>query len=329
MDLQDLRAFIHVAELQNFSRAAARMRIAQSAISRRVQRLEHELGVTLLDRYGRGVRLTEFGILLQQKGSEVLQSIQQIKIDMMAMAKEPTGHIRLALTPATGQAVAPILIETFSKKYPRVTLQVMEGFNSTIQDGLTRNNVDLAILYNPDRNPDVSVTDLLTEPVYLIDSPTAPHAKEFLKNGNELALRDLFRLPLIMPSRTHSIRLLLDRSAAALGVKPNIVFEVDGMGIIKRLVERGMGCTIFSYAGVHEEVARGTLKIFPITDPELKWKLALVGRREQQSLRAMTDLKGLIEAEVRKLFAEKFHREQLTVATKLPDTPKMQLRRVK
>jgi LysR family nitrogen assimilation transcriptional regulator len=307
MDLRDLRAFMHVAQLKSFSRAAAQLRIAQSAVSRRVLRLEHEVGVTLLERHSRGIRLTEFGTLLCKRAEDVFRTLRQVETEMMAISNEPSGHIRIAFPPATGQVLAPILIETFGERYPRVSLQVKEGFTSNIQDWLINGVVDLAMLYNPEPSPDVFAVPLLTEPLFLISANTDQHPSADWGNAKQIPLQEVFNLPLILPGRSHSIRLLMDRTGAGYGISPNITLEVDGMNIIKRLVERGLGYTVFNYAGVSEEVERGSLRAIPICKPTFTWQLALAGRNDGLASGALADLRHLIETEVRRLIDQGFY----------------------
>ncbi|MGE3144695.1 MAG: LysR family transcriptional regulator, partial [Pseudorhodoplanes sp.] len=127
MDFRELRYFSFVAELKSFSRAAAQLRIAQPALSRCVRQLEEELGVTLFDRHGRGVTLTEAGQTLYERAQTLLQGLRQARDDVATTSAVPRGSLRLAVPPAAGQGLAPSLIERYHALYPQVSIHIHEG----------------------------------------------------------------------------------------------------------------------------------------------------------------------------------------------------------
>jgi len=310
MDFDDLKAFVHVANLESFSRAAAQLRIAQSALSRRVQRLEHDLGVKLLTRHGRGVRLSESGAILLEKAEELLRGLKQVESDVITMAKEPTGHVRIALPPVTGQILGPTLVERCRRECPKVTLHIMEGFSGYIQDWLVNSSVDIAILYNPEEATDLLIEPLLMEPLFLIAPTRDPETGKEIHHPSKVRVGDLAKIPLILPSRTYSLRRLIERLAAEHGFHPNVVLEVDGMRITKGLVERNVGYTVFSYAGVYHEVAEGKLQAIPL-HPAVKWQLSLASKHGPRERRAVSELRRIIQQEVRTLVKKGVWRGQL------------------
>jgi LysR family nitrogen assimilation transcriptional regulator len=294
MDFQDLEAFIHVARQGGFSQAAAQRRIAQSALSRRVGRLEHQLSVKLFARHGRGVRLTEEGIALLSRAEGLMTELQSIERDVLVLASEPTGDVRLAFTPTAAQILAPLVVEDLRQRWPRITLHIREGFSGSIHDWVVEQKVDLALLYNPESTAQVEVIPFVREPVYLV-APAVDRSihRHLMKNG-QFRLKHIGSLPLILPSHSHSLRVLLERFAAERRLALNIVNEVDGMRATKGMVEAGLGYTFFSYAGVYEEVLGGSLKIFPVS-PALSWYLALVQRHNAPRSRALLEVRKTIE----------------------------------
>ncbi len=305
MKFEDLDAFVRVARQGGFSRAAAQMRIAQSALSRRVTRLEHELGVQLLARHGRGVRLTEHGVALLDRAKGLMTELDSIEQDLLALAAEPSGDVRIALPPTTAQVMVPRIVAEMRERFPRVKLHVREGFSGSIHDWMTEGKVDLAVLYNPEHSAEVQITPFLHEPLYLIapaHGADLPHG--VLKNG-QISVRQLGKLPLILPSHSHSLRTLLDRLAAERRFALNVINEVDGMRATKGMVEAGLGYTVFSYAGVYEEVDAGTLKTIPFF-PRLQWQLCLVERRTAAPSRALFEVKRSITQQVHILLERGF-----------------------
>lgn len=298
MDFQDLYAFFHVARTESFSRAASELRTAQSALSRRVARLEHRLGVKLLVRHARGVDLTAEGRALQGRALSLMRDLQEIEADMLVLAQEPVGVVTIGLTPTTGQTIAPVLVQECRKRLPRVTLQLREGFSSSIHEWLANGTIDLALLYDPESFSELSTTPLLNEPLYLI-GPGKDSWPEFCR-GETVHPADLAKLPLILPGRSHPLRIRLERLAAEHRITLQVVNQVEGVRTTGSLVREGLGFTVFSFAGVHNEIAAGTLRAIPF-EPMQNWRLALVRRRSGETSRAMTEVEALIEKQTRVL----------------------------
>jgi len=306
MDFGDLNAFIHVAKQGGFSRAAAELRVAQSALSRRVARLEHQLGVQLFKRNGRGVQVTEEGSALLDRAEDLIQELQLIEKNVLVLAKEPAGRVTVALPPTTGQVIGPLLAAECRRRFPRITLELREGISGFIHEWLGTEQVDLALLYDPERAPGVQVQPLIDEPLYLIAPVTSDMAAE-IAGLESFPLNRLGSLPLIVPSHSHSLRRLLERLAAEHGFTLRIVNQVDGMRITKGMVEAGLGYTVFSYAGVYEEVEAGTLRAVPL-QPTPQWRLSLVHRTTAHGSPAQLEVKRLIEQQIHSLVDRKLWR---------------------
>jgi len=309
MKFEDLDAFVHVARQGGFSRAATEMRIAQSALSRRVTRLEHELGVRLLARHGRGVRLTEHGMVLLDRAAGLMTELQSIEHDLLSLATEPAGDVRIALPPTTAQVMVPLVVAELREKFPRIKLHVREGFSGFIHDWVVEGKVDLAVLYNPEPSAEVQITPFLREPLYLVAPTAGPAPPDRLLKDGSVRLKQLGALPLILPSHSHSLRTLLERLAAEHRFSLQVVNEVDGMRATKGMVEAGLGYTVFSYAGIYEEVTAGTLKTIPLF-PQLQWQLALVEKAGSSS-RALIEVKRSIARQLHVLLERGFWQGQL------------------
>lgn len=293
MDFRDLKAFVHVAQQESFSRAATQLRIAQSALSRRVERLEHQLGAKLLARHGRGVRLTEGGQVLLERAEALIRELETVEADVQCLAKEPTGHVRLALPPFTSEVMTPLVVAACRAAFPRLSLHIREGFSGNIHRWVMADEVDIAVFYSPEISPDLDITPLLDEPLDVVlaaDSPVGVGQKAI--NAAELA-----GLPLILPSRPHSLRLVVERYAAEHGFHPQVVYEIDGIRTTKAMVKAGLGSTIFSHSETSEGIASGMLRALPLSPP-LSWRLSMVTRRAARPSRAVTEIKRLIRSQV-------------------------------
>ena len=283
MDLRALSYFVAVAELQSFSKASAHLRIAQPAVTRQIQKLEEEFGVSLLLRSKRKTELTDAGRLLLDRSTMLLSQVEKIKTEVTELADEPTGRITIGAVPSAGQLIMPPLVERYASMYPKMSLNIVEAYTSTIEDGLTRGRFDLALLYDPQARGALEVTPLFEEPLYVIGPPNSdpPLPKE-------CTFDVLTQLPLIMASRPNSLRILLDRLSAKNDITLNFIREVNSLPITKTLIRRGFGYTLMGYGSVHDEVSSGELSATPMAYPEFRRTLTISRPKAHVLTGAMT-----------------------------------------
>jgi LysR family nitrogen assimilation transcriptional regulator len=300
VDFRELRYFSYVAELKSFSRAATQLRIAQPAISRCVRRLEDELGVALFDRHGRGATLTEAGQTLYERAQTLLHGLRQAREDVATTSVVPKGHLRLAVPPAAGQVLAPPLIEHYRVLYPQVSLHILEGFSGYMNEWLMSGRVDVAVMHNPVPQPNLEIKHLLTEHMFVIVPGPRSEGRKGWSYSKSHNIKDLAKLPLILPSRPHSLRVLMEQVAAEHGISLNVVLEADGLPTIKSLIMRGLGATALTYVAVTKEVSAGLLTAVPLR-PGIHWRLDVASRRDRNKTLAARELIRLIDEEVHEL----------------------------
>ena len=306
MIFEDLNAFVVVAKLRSFSKAAAQLRIAQSSLSKRVQRLEHRFGVELLTRHGRGVALTEAGAILIHRGERLIEELEAVERDVCARMTVPTGEVRIALPPATGHFLAPPIIERCRRNFPMIGPLIREGTAADIHGWLSAGDVDIALMYDPECGPEFEIEPFLSEPLVLIAPADDAGTGKPIRYPKSYSIKDLADLPLCMPRRPHSIRVLVERLCARHGVKPRIEYEIDGINSSKGLVENGLGVTIFGYAGLKEEIDSGRLRAIPFSSPLMNRKLCIAYPRRDDARSAILNVKTIIEQELGRLLKEGF-----------------------
>lgn len=163
MDLRQLRYFVTVAEELHFSRAAARLHLAQSALSAQIRQLESELGGPLLLRSTRRVSLTPAGEALLTDGRSILASVDGAMARARALARGEASALAIgSLGPVPGALLAPLLAR-FGGRHPDVRVEIRAfDFSDTVA-GLRQDRADLAFLYAPLHEPDLVLTPLISE----------------------------------------------------------------------------------------------------------------------------------------------------------------------
>lgn len=280
MEFRELRNFICVARAGSVSRAAQELRVAQPALSRQVQKLEYELGVSLFARHGRGVRLSAAGSLLLERAEAITHLVHETGEEIKKDRSPSAGRVTLGAPPAAGRILIPGFVERFQKTWPQTTLHVREGVASSLQEWLLEKRIDIAVLHNPPHLESLNIRPLLTERMMVIGPPTRR-----LKGGRHPAsfrIRDLSELPLILPNVAHTNRRLVEHAALEHGIRLRIKVEADNVAFAKVLVARGLGYTILTYAAVQDELAHEQLTAYPLLRPTLSTKVAVVTLRDAQ-----------------------------------------------
>jgi DNA-binding transcriptional LysR family regulator len=145
MELRHLRYFVSVAELLNFTKAAAKLRVAQPSFSRQIRDLEEELGVSLLERNSRWVRLTEAGKAFATEARAVLQHAEAAAQTARAFAKSNHGQLNLGYAPSLTVEVLPQALRSFEREFPRVRVTIQDLSIMEMLNGLRAGRLDAAL----------------------------------------------------------------------------------------------------------------------------------------------------------------------------------------
>lgn len=273
MDLKQLEYFVRVAELGSFTRASIALDIAQPALSRQVRLLEVELRQSLLVRNGRGATPTEAGKLLLEHARGILHQVERAREELGRVRGALAGRVAIGLPPSLARVLTVPLTRAFREQMPDAQLSISEGLSAAMQEWLVNGRLDIAVLYNAQPATGLDLTPLLDEDLLLVqkrpgglaeDPPPAP-----------IALRDVAKLPLVIPSRPNAIRMHVESEMAGIGCRPVIALEIDGVSAILDLVADGAGNAILSRNAVASSVKPSAFTVRGITDPPLRTRLSL------------------------------------------------------
>ncbi len=291
MDLKQLEYFVRVAELSSFTRAAHAIGIAQPALSRQVRLLEVELRQNLLLRNGRGATPTEAGQLLLDHARGILHQVERAREDLGRVRGALAGRVAIGLPPTLARVLTVPLTRAFRQQLPEAQLSISEGLSTGMQEGLVQGRLDLALLYDTTLRPEIESQPLFEEELVLVqarepglqeDPPPPP-----------LALREVARLPLVIPSRSNAMRAHVEREMAGIGARPTIALEIDGVPSILELVAERMGCAILSRHAVASSIRPSAYSVRAIDEPRLRIRVALAcsaQRRATLTQQATTEL---------------------------------------
>lgn len=300
MELRQLEYFIAIAETGAFSRAAIRLSVAQPILSRQIKALEQELGAELYYRTGRGIVLSEAGKVLEQHARGVLETTAGAKRAIHSLGSAPSGRVVIGMPPSVGAVLTTPIVRQFRSEFPKVSLGVMEGFSGHVLEWLSTGRIDVAVLYNAPRTSALVTAPLLTDELFLLGPVTDPACA----GEGEVAAARLAEIPLILPSRPHGLRVLVDDFLSGAGITPNVQVEIDAMPSTLSLVESGIGYTILSYSSVHHLLEAGRIRRWPIVQPAMTRSLVVATSTQRPVTKAARALVGFVRKQVDTLVAE-------------------------
>jgi LysR family nitrogen assimilation transcriptional regulator len=277
MDLRQLEYFVQVAELGSFTKAAALLDVAQPALSRQVRSLETELRQTLLYRNGRGVSTTDAGKRLLAHGRGILLQVERARQEVEEARGAPVGRVVVGVPHSIGRLITAPFAAEFRRHFPQATLCVTEGLTVHLHEWVLAGRIDVALLHDPVPSPALEMWPIRQDDLFLIERRRG-RARAAVAS---VPFKELADLPLIVPSRPHPLRMLLETRLANIGKKPSIVLEIDAVGGIVDLVAQGFGHAIVTMNALRIAEDAAKLSARRIVAPRLSSVLALTTSAER------------------------------------------------
>ncbi|MBP0439307.1 LysR family transcriptional regulator [Tianweitania sediminis] len=237
LDWDKLRVFHAAAEAGSFTHAAEKLRLSQSAISRQVSALEHDVGVPLFHRHARGLVLTEQGELLFRTAHEVLMKLENVRTQLVEAKDRPSGVLRVTTTVGLGAGWLTERVQEFIDLYPEIQLQILLA-NEELD--LTLRHADCAIRLRQPQQPDLIQRRLFTVHFHLYASPAY-----IAKHGRPESVADLDNHRIVtfgepVPSHLTDLN-WLETAGKPEGARRFATLQINDILSIKRAVQRGAG----------------------------------------------------------------------------------------
>jgi LysR family nitrogen assimilation transcriptional regulator len=182
-----------------------------------------------------------------------------------------SGRVALGLPPSVARVLTVPLTRAFRLKMPEAQLSISEGLSTAMQENLQNGRLDIAVLYNPSQVPGIEHTALVKEELLLVQ-PRPPGLQED-PPPNPISLQEVAALPLVIPTRPNAIRMHVESEMAAIGCRPQIALEIDGVSAILDLVADGAGYAILSRNAVMRSVRPSAFAVRQVSEPALTIQL--------------------------------------------------------
>ena len=272
-EILDLRAFIRVVDYESFNRAAEALHMSQSALSRRIQKLELSIGAPLLERTTRHVAATATGQELLPLVRRMLEEFDASLFSMKDANSQRRGLITMACLPTAAFYFLPNVVRQFNEEFPQIRFRILD---LTANDGLravARGEVEFGINLMGNSDPDLSFEALIDDPFVLA-----------MPKNHPLAAQDVVRWPeleghhLITVDRSSGNRALLDATLAKANLRLSWFYEVTHLNTSLGLVEAGLGISVLPKLATPQE-EHPYLVTRPIVDPVVTRTIGVVQRR--------------------------------------------------
>ncbi|MCX4264756.1 MAG: LysR substrate-binding domain-containing protein [Muribaculaceae bacterium] len=248
MELRQLKYFIKAAELQSFSEAARALNIAQSTLSQQVRQLENELGIRLFDRQSNVIFLTEAAVEILPFARRTLSEAESCVAKVNDLAAVASGTLNIGVT----YSFSPILTETlieFTKKYPRVKLNIFYKPMAELMEMLRNRSVDLVLAFRPSaRYEDIESHVLFQNHLAVIIKEGHP-----LAGNSTITFSELSKWPLALPTRGLQARNALDDCLSTKEIALDIRIELNEVNILLEVVKHSSLVSVLAEATVYNQ----------------------------------------------------------------------------
>ncbi|RJX75012.1 LysR family transcriptional regulator [Pseudomonas sp. LS-2] len=276
VEISDLRAFVAVVDLGSFALAAHELHLSQSALSRRISKLEANLGVRLLERTTRRVEVSAPGRAFAVKARQVVNGFDESLLDITDAASRLTGEITIACVPTAVNHLLPKVLHQYQQQFPGILVRVMDEGASEALALVVRGEADFGINYLGAQEGNITFTPLFDEPFVLacpIDHP--------LSKRKSVSWSELSEQRYIAVNKASGNRMLLDWALANTPQVPKPVLEARHVRTAVDMVASGLGVAAVPQLAISKFGLDGLVKTVPLINPSVNRTLGLLTRRSQ------------------------------------------------
>lgn len=282
-----IQSFLIVAEELNFRRGAERMHVDQSALTRRIQKLEHVLGFALFERTTREVSLTPAGRAFYKENVQLLRGYSSSVEAARRIAEGKTGLLRIAYMAFAATELMPRAVATFRRRHPDVEVRLRYIRTQGQKLALANDEIDIGYMIGPFEHSEFQSILLANDPLYVVTPRNHPLTRKRDVRPQDVAESDLILGDMI---EWEAYRWRLDDMFSSEGLPLNIKLEASNTLALIGLVSAGLGVTIYPESLVGFLGSR--VEVRPIMNPAFRIQTVLVWKRANRtrSIRSFIDL---------------------------------------
>jgi DNA-binding transcriptional LysR family regulator len=286
INLNQLRVFVAVARLGNFTRAAERLRLSQPSMSLHIRQLEQDLGVRLFDRSTRSVALTRAGDDFLPTAERLLDDVQSAVASVADLAARRRGRVAVAVLPSVAAELLPRAIAALHAHHPDITVSLRDDVAELIPARVRSGEVDFGLGAIDSIDADIAGSPLVSDELIAVFPPSHPLASAKVKatpsgktaSSAKTTWRALARYPFVAMSRDSSVRRLTEQAFAHNGLVLEPAFEAKYMSTAIGIIAHGLGVGTLPSSAV-SMVQQAGLTHAEIRGPVMKRQIGVMTRR--------------------------------------------------
>lgn len=256
--------FMHVARMGSIRAASAELGVAQSAVSRQLQTLEHEMGAALIERYSHGIKLTAAGEALFRHARKASFTLKRGMSEVEDVLGVSHVLIRVAVVESLTSYVFPRAVRSFLADYPKTTLAIDVAKSSAVINAVVADTVDFGICLNAPPSASVDVIARFAEPLFAIVPRRHP-----LGTRLHITLKDLTEHRLAMSSRSTGVGHALDLGSSRAGLTLDAALETNSLELLRQFVSLGSGIAVMTRQSCIASLLDSEFIALPIEDRHL------------------------------------------------------------
>jgi DNA-binding transcriptional LysR family regulator len=273
IDFAGIQAFVSVAELGGFNKAAHELHVTQTALTRRVQKLEAYLGLRLLDRTTRSVALTAVGEEFLPKARAIVGEMSSAVGQLKDMARTSSGSFTLACMSTMSARLLPLLIRRYADLHPASRIRLLDMTSNDVRDAVLNRKAELGIAIHGEAHPELNERFLFDDALVFCCHESHPFAAH-----PRVTWRDLKGSDLILVRGFTATRLLIEHHLLKHGVRAGNAYEVQYHSTAVNLVEAGVGCAVLPWSALGPG-DRSPIRRIELVGPKVHRRVMLFNRK--------------------------------------------------
>ena len=261
MDYRDY-VFMVVAENLNFSKAAEDLFISQPAVTKHIKELENKLEITLFDRKGNKVYLTQAGELTYDFLRDIKKKYDELNFELGKLNQAFKGELRIGASSTISQYLIPPVLAAFYKHYPDIQLFLFNGNSFEMEQKLLNNEVDIVLVENYSSHTDINYTDFFDDEIVVVTGVNSVYAKK-----RSISVQDFLQIPIVLREKGSGtlevIKKLLSKNDVAIE-KLNILIHLGSTEAIKNFLLDFDGIALVSEKSIENELRLKMLKVLNV-----------------------------------------------------------------
>lgn len=275
MDILHLSYFLEVARQKSFTKASQTLRVSQPSISKVIKTLENELNVTLLERSGREIELTDAGKAIFEQAQHVVLEFQDLASELTEVFNLKRGEITIGLPPMVGSRFFPKVIGLFRQTYPLIQIKLIEVGSKQIEVGIEDGTLDIGVIALPASLDSFEIFSFVNEALQVVLYRDHP-----LAGNRTLTLSALKEESFVLYKEDFSLYDHILSQCQARGFRPAIACQSSQWDFIVEMVGAKLGIALLPET-ICKELDPQRFCSIPLTDPVIPWNLAIIRKKNR------------------------------------------------